>query len=534
MVYSVQIGNLSVSTKSPDIRHFLRGKLLPEEIVMGKLSYSLNTTAAENSVRNALEGKGKLDSWEPNGSISSTKVKAVARYQNANDARDAVRTLHQSKIPALGNSRIFVNLIQSVKFLILTQVLSALGEDLADLKRHAWSTSHVQIKTYPPEMGKASTVLRIYGEDAQSVAKTKSSLERLLEGVVASHKCQPIWHQFVTGPQGLLFLKALIDKHGGFVYRDLRKSKLRLYGSPPQQEELHKSLIEKVKSLLRQEFQITLDHETLSMALKGGFQRIVLKLGKEPAKLNITKNPKTITILGSEQDRDTAYRLLNERNGQDETFANGNDADDCAVCWTPAEHPLMTDCGHIYCKDCFASQCVSAPDTSLPVRCQGDAGACQKVFGLVMLERGLQSNTMEALLEGSFKAYVRSHQKEFQYCPTPDCPQIYRTSAEAGLFTCPACLVAICTGCQNTSHEGLTCAQFRAIAHEGNEEFAQWKRENDVRDCPSCQTPIEKTYGCNHMECRACGSHICWYCMACFASGPKTYGHIQKEHQSFV
>jgi hypothetical protein len=41
---------------------------------------------------------------------------------------------------------------------------------------------------------------------------------------------------------------------------------------------------------------------------------------------------------------------------------------------------------------------------------------------------------------------------------------------------------------------------------------------------------IEKTEGCDHMECAACGTHMCWQCMKTFKSGPEVYGHMSKDH----
>lgn len=39
------------------------------------------------------------------------------------------------------------------------------------------------------------------------------------------------------------------------------------------------------------------------------------------------------------------------------------------------------------------------------------------------------------------------------------------------------------------------------------------KTDKKIRHCPSCQVPIEKNGGCNHMRCK-CGHEFCWLCMA--------------------
>lgn len=45
-----------------------------------------------------------------------------------------------------------------------------------------------------------------------------------------------------------------------------------------------------------------------------------------------------------------------------------------------------------------------------------------------------------------------------------------------------------------------------------------------------CGTMIEKTFGCNHMTCLACGIHICWVCMKTFSDGAPVYDHMRREH----
>jgi len=35
----------------------------------------------------------------------------------------------------------------------------------------------------------------------------------------------------------------------------------------------------------------------------------------------------------------------------------------------------------------------------------------------------------------------------------------------------------------------------------------------DLRPCPTCFVPIEKYFGCHHMQCTQCGSHFCWDCL---------------------
>ena len=96
-------------------------------------------------------------------------------------------------------------------------------------------------------------------------------------------------------------------------------------------------------------------------------------------------------------------------------------------------------------------------------------------------------------------------------------------------FDCDNCLASTCAACHSSAHEGDTCIEAKA-GRDGADEFEEWKKENDVRDCPVCTTPIEKIDGCNHMTCKSCEAHICWHCMKVFKAGNEVYGHMTEEH----
>jgi predicted RNA-binding Zn-ribbon protein involved in translation (DUF1610 family) len=213
-----------------------------------------------------------------------------------------------------------------------------------------------------------------------------------------------------------------------------------------------------------------------------------------------------------------------------EAFADLSIKDDeqshCSVCLTPAEDPFTTNCGHMYCKLCLVFQTAWTP--SFPIRCLGLNGNCNEPLTLRDLREVLPVSEYDALLVSSLTKHIRTHPSGFQYCPTPDCDRFYRTSPseDAMVFDCDRCLSSVCTACHRNPHEGQTYAE----AKSDTKAFEKWRKENDVRDCPSCSMPIEKTEGCNHMECASCGTHMCWKCMKTFKSGPEVYGHMTEQH----
>lgn len=47
---------------------------------------------------------------------------------------------------------------------------------------------------------------------------------------------------------------------------------------------------------------------------------------------------------------------------------------------------------------------------------------------------------------------------------------------------------------------------------EDDSETANWISAH-TKECPRCQSTIEKNGGCNHMTCRKCRHEFCWVCM---------------------
>ena len=530
-ITSVQLGNLDASTSQHKVEEHIPGHLTPVNVVMGQISYSTSSLEAEESVKALLNGIGPLEAWEPNSTMSAVQVKAIARFQSGEHARKAVNELSGQKMPQFANSKLFVSPLISVKFNVPRVMYSAIRGDVDRLKYQIWDAPRVNLKAYPPiEPTQKLIALRLYGEDAKAVAKAKSALETILAGDVAMNGDHRIWDDFFINSGGLMYLNELGHKHQGYIHRDMRKHRLSLYGSADSKKVILNTLMKKLDSLAETTHYISLSAEDLKKALQGGFRRIVATLGKQKASLDIRQRPQSITIIGSAHDFERARALLDQNVATDlEHLAldDGTDQPDCVVCWTEAEDAYRTPCGHFYCQSCFASQCTSAGEGDLPVRCFGDSGNCLQVLGIQELKSTLTSEAFEQLLEDSFATHVRTNPKSFQ-----DCQKIYRISPNGVIFTCPTCLTPICTTCQTTSHDGMTCELYKRVGTEGNEAFQKWKQENDVKDCPVCKVPIEKSYGCNHMECRNCKAHICWACLETFDEGSECYTHMQEAHRT--
>lgn len=84
-----------------------------------------------------------------------------------------------------------------------------------------------------------------------------------------------------------------------------------------------------------------------------------------------------------------------------------------------------------------------------------------------------------------------------------------------------------------TTHNGMTCEEFKDVSSDGAIAFKKWGKENDARTCPKCKVVIEKSHGCNHMTCFRSKAHIRWFCMKCFQTSKKFYDHVSEVHRGF-
>ncbi|KAF2466149.1 uncharacterized protein BDR25DRAFT_306323 [Lindgomyces ingoldianus] len=538
---SLHVRNLNPSTTKTNLRKFLRFPY-PQDISLGSRSHNLTAKQLEDTVKTSLESHGTLIEWVVNAQAGAGRVKAIAKFTEAEAARNAVKKLNDTLIDPTSNDKLRVTHLISIKLSVSYRTLTAVRPQLDALGEQSWKSDYVTIKTYEP-LGKQYTQVRIFGQSKEAVARVKSVVEKLLAGHVAVDNGKPIADSFFFKHSSAAFIEDLMSTHGVFISQDPRKIVLRLYGAPLNVELAQNALAEKATELKEQSHIIILDPKTLNFALKGGFRHIVAVLGKEKVKMDIVSNPKQIIVQGSEKHLAQVQDILQsqaslplEARVATLSFVEGEDEEVCPVCWTPPDEPFKTHCGHIYCSSCLASQCSSTD--AFPLHCLGASATCKTPLSLPELKEVLPACDYETLLQTALTLYIRSRPTEFQYCPTPDCDRFYRASptTDPRVFDCDGCLNSICTGCHQDTHDGLTCDVYKALAkaaHDGEEELEKWKKENDVRNCPKCSVAIEKASGCNHMECMACGTHICWFCMKTFRRGSETYDHMSKNHESW-
>jgi len=212
-------------------------------------------------------------------------------------------------------------------------------------------------------------------------------------------------------------------------------------------------------------------------------------------------------------------------------------APDCSVCLTSIDYDdcyALEFCGHYYCSECAKDVVRNGlSNKTIPIRCVLED--CGKDLVLKDFQNLLPR--IEEAFDPAIKSFMATCDKEFAYCPTPDCPMIYRKGKKVGEeFACSECNASICTKCDNAFHAGMTCETYCSFFVKADNEIKIWLLGDPVRRalCPKCGVGIEKNEGCNHVECKSCKAHICWNCKKHFSDSGACYQHLSEKHGGYA
>lgn len=503
----------------------------PRHIELGDLGYSCDPKITSIFIESLLTNVGCVD-FEMNTQSQGKRFKAVARFEEEADAREVVRLLHDSRQDFLNKGKLTVQLISSAKFKIPTTIYDTLKEQLSTQSTD-WRERHLYFNVYRnTDPLQRFTTLKIEGEQAKEVANATNTLEEILAGKTVKDGDATVWSTALAS-NGATYqkLKQIQQEHGVVVIRNKAKRQLKFFGPPDKYQQIQRTLIELIRTKSAAVHIIQLEPHKFSWACNGGFKQIATALGDGFASFDIVSKPRRIIITGSQKQYQTALQIVQGKEDETKSANFANTDQECTICWTEAENPILTRCNHLYCLECFENLCMSAgsEEKEFSIRCQGEIGRCEKVCSLQELQDHLSSPAFEEILEASFASYIRRHPQYFRYCSTPDCGYIYRTSVTANTHTCTKCFEVICTACHE-QHGAMTCAEYKDLNLGGYDAFRKYKNEKGIKDCPKCTTPMEKTEGCNHMTCGGCGTHICWVCLKTFVESRLCYAHMHAAH----
>lgn len=214
----------------------------------------------------------------------------------------------------------------------------------------------------------------------------------------------------------------------------------------------------------------------------------------------------------------------------------------CDICCEEGDglQSFAIKCGHRYCVDCYRhylSQKIKEEGEAARIQCPADG--CSLI---------IDARSLDILVTPELKAryhvllnrtYVED-KDTLKWCPAPDCQNAIECGVKKKdldkVVPTVSCLCnhRFCFGCILDDHQPAPCTLVKLWLQKcaDDSETANWISAN-TKECPKCNSTIEKNGGCNHMTCRKCRHEFCWMCMGLWSEhGTSWYNCNRFEEKS--
>lgn len=192
----------------------------------------------------------------------------------------------------------------------------------------------------------------------------------------------------------------------------------------------------------------------------------------------------------------------------------------CGCCFATFRFNEMVQCpeAHLFCITCmtsYTSTLLGAHNSR--IQCI-DRSGCTALIPESELRRFLPE-TMVRLWESvsQRKAIMDAGLEGLEECPFCDYSVIIENEEEK-LFKCRnegVCGVVSCRACKKPDHLPIRCEDVeKDTILDGRHTIEEAMSRALVRNCPKCQKPFVKEFGCNVMTCPSpgCGAVFCYVC----------------------
>ncbi|OJT02813.1 hypothetical protein TRAPUB_6669 [Trametes pubescens] len=468
-------------------------------------------------------------------------VRVWAHFSNPTAASNATAALDRFCPRFVGKGRIFAQHVKTLRYLLPGSVFDVLAYDIDLLRSYLHDDENTTLSVIDKRASLgpgAAVIVKLVSQSMTSLTKAKTTFDRVLRGEKVTDNGKIVWNDFFASKAGEEFLRELEEENPRVkVTSDPRRRTLALFGVRYQRERVRDHIVHRVRLLKSQKLhRYPVFGHLVGVFVSEDLPKLRRHLGYENAWFDLTNQQ--LVVQGDEDAQKVAQLAVLHAQQRLSRRPTGDD-DGCPVCFSEPSHPVSLPCGHTWCKACLVGYLHASVDSkSFPLTCLADSARCTEPIALSTAQRLLSTDEFDAVVNAAFVAHVQQHPADFHYCPTPDCPQVYRTAtataaasartrASAAVLQCPSCLARICAHCNTEAHEGGSCQDSNP---EDELLFEQWKMGHDVKSCPGCKVPIERAAGCNHMTCASCKIHICWVCLATFAQSAEVYDHMRGLH----
>jgi len=168
-------------------------------------------------------------------------------------------------------------------------------------------------------------------------------------------------------------------------------------------------------------------------------------------------------------------------------------------------------CRHNCCNDCWEAYLMDRINDGRVAKIECPDVGCKRP----LTEQEITSRIPEdgvAKYEKFAEAARLALDPNARWCPTPNRETVMFGSNGKPRLKCPKCAFELCFKCSEPWHGRRSCEK------NGEDVMSAYKRQNNVKLCPSCRVPTERSEGCNHMTCSRCRHEWCWMCRGKYSS----------------
>ncbi|XP_041349615.1 ATP-dependent RNA helicase DEAH12, chloroplastic-like [Gigantopelta aegis] len=441
----------------------------------------------------------------------STMYVAYAHFHHLDECQKACSMLSQNFTMSTRKLLMEPNIVTQV--FVKGNIFKVIEQDLrnsVEYLNHLEGTTSLRLN----ELRSGNYVIYINSSDAVQTARARSFLLAIIQGEVLDCKDNSSLKHLFT-KSGKQFLAGLQSKLACLIVVDDRTMTVSIKGNSEVCTDVSLSISEYLGSISVDEWKDIYLRGPQKPAgvmkvltAKYGSDLEMLKNEMELVSVNLDHHRHKVEVAGSSEaikkTEATIEKMIAELASTLPLKTPADGRPKCVVCLQPVEYDQLyrlESCGHPYCNECIEQQLQVALDCKdFPIGCAQER--CYMHFMWRDLSNFIKNGSvsLEQLVVSSVSAFVSRNHKDYRYCITPDCPVIYRVSAEGSMFKCCECQIRICTSCHIQFHDGLTCTMYKSQEEGGSTFLKQWMQLNEnSKHCPCCQTPIEKTQGCDTM-----------------------------------
>ncbi|XP_043708629.1 ATP-dependent RNA helicase DEAH11, chloroplastic-like [Telopea speciosissima] len=389
--------------------------------------------------------------------------------------------------------------------------------------------------------------VKISANATKTVAELRKPLEQLMKGTAINHaSLTPSILQLLFSKDGIAVIKSIQQETGTYILYDRQNMNVKIFGLQEKIAVAERRLVQSLLSLHENKLlEIRLRGEELphnlmiALVEKFGPDLHGLKDKVPGAGFMLNTRRHVIVVRGNKELKQKVEEIiyeftksLSDNSPSEQPKGEGT----CPICLCEVDDCYqLQGCAHLFCRSCLVEQCDSAikSHNGFPLCCTLEG--CGTPIFLTDLKSLLPSEKLEDLFRASLGAYVIGSGGTYRFCPSPDCPSVYRVADPGSTgepYSCGACFVETCTRCHLEYHQYVSCEMYKEFKNDPDLSLKEWRKgKEQVKGCPACGYTIEKVEGCNHIECK-CGRHICWVCLDFFDTSEQCYEHLQSIHQA--